>query len=33
VRTHRGAYRVEFELEHASEGVDLAERILRRGDR
>jgi ParB family chromosome partitioning protein len=33
VRAHRGAYRVEFELEHASEGVDLAERILRRRDR
>jgi len=33
VRAHRGAYRVEFELEHASEGVDLAERILRRSDR
>ena len=33
VRSHRGAYRVEFELEHASEGVELAERILRRSDR
>jgi ParB family chromosome partitioning protein len=33
VRSHRGAYRVEFELEHATEGVDLAERILRRSNR
>ena len=33
VRAHRGAYRVEFELEHATEGVDLAERILRRSAR
>ena len=33
VRPQRGAYRVEFELEHASEGVELAERILRRNDR
>jgi len=33
VRAHKGAYRVEFELEHATEGVDLAERILRRSDR
>jgi len=30
VRPRNGAYRVEFELEHAAEGVDLAERILRR---
>jgi ParB family transcriptional regulator, chromosome partitioning protein len=30
VRARNGAYRVEFELEHATEGVDLAERILRR---
>ena len=30
VRAKGGAYRVEFELEHATEGVDLAERILRR---
>jgi ParB family chromosome partitioning protein len=33
VRAKGGAYRVEFELEHASEGVELAERILRRRDR
>ena len=32
VRPRRGAYRVEFDLEHAREGVDLAERILRRRD-
>jgi ParB family chromosome partitioning protein len=32
VRPRNGAYRVEFELEHATEGVDLAERILRRRD-
>jgi ParB family transcriptional regulator, chromosome partitioning protein len=32
VRARGGAYRVEFELEHATEGVDLAERILRRRD-
>jgi ParB family transcriptional regulator, chromosome partitioning protein len=32
VRAKSGTYRVEFELEHASEGVDLAERILRRRD-
>ena len=30
VRAHRAAYRVEFELEHAGEGVELAERLLRR---
>ncbi len=30
VRAKNGGYRVEFELEHATEGVDLAERILRR---
>ena len=30
VRARNGGYRVEFELEHATEGVDLAERILRR---
>ena len=33
VRARNGGYRVEFELEHATEGVDLAERILRRRDR
>jgi ParB family chromosome partitioning protein len=33
VRARNGGYRVEFELEHASEGVDLAERILRRRSR
>ncbi len=33
VRPRRGTYRVEFELEQPREGVDLAERILRRGDR
>ena len=33
VRARNGAYRVEFELEHATEGVDLAERILRRRER
>ncbi len=33
VRATGGGYRVEFELEHATEGVDLAERILRRRDR
>jgi ParB family chromosome partitioning protein len=32
VRPRRGAYRVEFELDQPREGVDLAERILRRGD-
>jgi ParB family transcriptional regulator, chromosome partitioning protein len=32
VRVHKGSYRVEFELEHAAEGVELAERILRRRD-
>jgi ParB family chromosome partitioning protein len=30
VRPRNGSYRVEFELEHAAEGVELAERILRR---
>jgi ParB family chromosome partitioning protein len=30
VRARNGGYRVEFELDHATEGVDLAERILRR---
>jgi ParB family chromosome partitioning protein len=30
VRARNGRYRVEFELEHAAEGVELAERILRR---
>jgi hypothetical protein len=33
VRPRRGAYRVEFELEQPGEGVELAERILRRRDR
>jgi ParB family transcriptional regulator, chromosome partitioning protein len=32
VRAKGGAYRVEFELEQPREGVDLAERILRRRD-
>jgi hypothetical protein len=32
VHARSGSYRVEFELGHASEGVDLAERILRRRD-
>ena len=32
VRPRGGGYRVEFELDHAGEGVELAERILRRRD-
>ena len=32
VRPRRGAYRVEFDLDQAREGVELAERILRRRD-
>jgi ParB family chromosome partitioning protein len=30
VRSYRGGFRVEFELERPGEGVDLAERLLRR---
>jgi ParB family chromosome partitioning protein len=30
VRTYRGTFRVEFELERPDEGVELAERLLRR---
>jgi ParB family chromosome partitioning protein len=33
VRARNGGYRVEFELDHAAEGVELAERILRRRER
>jgi ParB family chromosome partitioning protein len=33
VRPKGAAYRVEFDLDQPREGVDLAERILRRGDR
>jgi ParB family chromosome partitioning protein len=33
VRPRRGTYVVEFELEQANEGVDLAERLLRRRNR
>jgi ParB family chromosome partitioning protein len=33
VRARGGGYRVEFELEQPREGVDLAERLLRRRDR
>jgi hypothetical protein len=33
VRPRRGTYVVEFELEQANEGVDLAERLLRRRER
>jgi hypothetical protein len=30
VRPRASGYRVEFELEHPREGVDMAERLLRR---
>jgi ParB family chromosome partitioning protein len=33
VRATRGTYKVEFELEQANAGVDLAERLLRRRER